>query len=453
MGKRFKEYAPEQSYLLPPSLKDWLPEGHLVYFVSELVKELDLSEIVGQYSDGRGQPAYHPVMMTTLLVYAYCVGSPSSRKIERRTYEDVAFRIAASGQHPDHDTISEFRKRHLSALSKLFIQVLVLCQRAGLVKLGHVALDGTKVKANASRHKAMSYGRMCEKEKELEELVRRIMEEAERIDAEEDRLYGKGKRGDEMSEEWKDPKKRLKKIREAKAELEREAREKARAEGKLDEDDKPRPPKRGRKPKHPHGEPKPNDQRNFTDPESRIMKDGATKSFVQGYNCQAAVDESSQVIVASGVTQCASDNGELKVMVEAIKGNTGGEVPEKLSADTDYFSEANAEYLESEGVDGYLATGKAKHGDPPGPPPRGRIPKGATAKQRMARKLRTKKGRETYSRRKAIVEPVFGQVKSARGFRQFLLRGFEAVTCEWSLICLTHNVLKLFRSRLAAKPA
>lgn len=453
MGKRFKEYAPEQSYLLPPSLKDWLPEGHLVYFVSELVKELDLSEIVGQYSDGRGQPAYHPGMMTNLLVYAYCVGSPSSRKIERRTYEDVGFRIAASGQHPDHDTISEFRKRHLSALSKLFIQVLVLCQRAGLVKLGHVALDGTKVKANASRHKAMSYGRMCEKEKELEELVRRIMEEAERVDAEEDRLYGKGKRGDELSEEWRDPKTRLRKIREAKAELEREAREKARAQGKLDEDDKPRPPKRGRQPKHRHGKPKPSDQRNFTDPESRIMKDGATKSFVQGYNCQAAVDESSQVIVASGVTQCASDNGELQVMVESIKGNTGGEVPEKLSADTGYFSEANAEYLESEGVDGYLATGKAKHGDPPGPPPRGRIPKGATAKQRMARKLQTKKGRETYSRRKVIAEPVFGQIKGARGFRQFLLRGLQAVKCEWSLICLTHNVLKLFRSRLAAKPA
>jgi len=448
MDIRFKPYQPDQVLLLPPSLADWLPADHLAYFVSDVIDQLDLSEIERSYeTDRRGQPAYHPHMMTKLLIYAYCVGAPSSRKIEARTYEDVAFRVLAAGAHPDHDTISEFRRRHQTALSRLFIQVLLLCERAGLVKLGHVALDGTKVKANASKHKAMSYGRMCEKEKELTREVEELLRRAEEVDEEEDRRYGKGKRGDELPEELRFRESRLKKIREAKEALEREAREEAQAEaeGKIDEQGKPVKRKRSRKSKQLPGVPKGSDQRNFTDPESRIMKDSTTKGFVQGYNCQAAVDSKSQVIVAADVTNEANDKRQVKVMVDEIKGNLGRK-PKELSADSGYYSEKNVKYLEGEEVDVFIAVGKRKHTDKEASAPRGRIPKGLSVKERMERKLRTKRGKKKYGLRKEVAEPVFGQVKGVRGFRQFLLRGLEDVGCEWRLICMGHNILKLFRS-------
>jgi transposase len=457
--KRFKPYHPNQLLLLPPDMKDWLPDNDLVYFIMEMLDQLDLIAIYDSYDGTKGgQPGFDPKMMTGLLLYAYCVGLPSSRKIEKATYHQVPFRVLTADQHPDHDTIAEFRKRHLNALSGFFVQILRLCQKVGLVKLGHVSLDGTKVKANASKHKAMSYGRMEKKVEELEAEVLRLLKEAQAVDDAEDALYGKGKHGDELPEELRFKQKRLGKIKEAMESLEQEAKAEADAKRKkmaekeqaLKEQDKKR---RGKKPKAPSEKPDPKAQRNFTDADSRIMKDSASKSFEQGYNCQVAVDDKSQIIVASGVTQQSNDKQQLKPMVEAIKDNTGGSKPKKVSGDTGYFSESNIDYLEGERIDGYLATGKHKHTDIPESAPCGRIAKNATKKERMARKLRTKKGRETYSKRKQIVEPVFGQIKEVRGFRRFLLRGLENVTGEWDLICLTHNVLKLFRSGLMSEVA
>ena len=449
--KRFRPYEPDQSLLLPPNLNDWLPEGHPASLIREVVGRLDLSAIYAAYADGAkgGKPPCDPRMMTGLLLYAYCKGVRSSRKIEEATYEWVPFRVLAADQHPDHDTICEFRKRHLGALSDLFVQVLDICREAGMAKLGHVAFDGTKVLANASKHKAMSYGRMKKRRAELEAEVADLMANADAVDAEEDAKFGKGVRGDELPEELRFRETRLAKIEEAMAALEAEAAAEADAKrAEIAEKEKAREeegkPRRGRKPKEPSDEPRDKAQRNFTDPDSRIMKDGATKGFVQAYNCQAAVDADSQVIVAADVTQEANDKKQVEPVIEQVKSNTG-EKPKRASADSGYFSEANAEYLDGEGIDAYVATGRQKHSDPTPPAPRGRIPKNATPKQRMARKLRTKKGRETYSKRKSSVEPVFGQIKDGRGIRRFLLRGIEAVRAEWRLICLTHNLLKLFR--------
>ena len=449
---QFRPYDPDQLFLLPPDMKDWLPQGDLVYFLMDVVDKLDLHPIYASYDGSKGgQPPYDPRMMTSLLIYAYCKGVASSRKIERATHEMIPFRVLTADQQPDHDTIADFRKRHLQALAGLFVQVLQLCQKAGLVKLGHVALDGTKVKANASKHKAMSYARMEKSAAELRAEVERMLQQAEAVDVEEDALYGKGKRGDELPDELQRKQSRLKKIKEAMAALEAEAKAKADVKREeLQQKEKTRTQEgkkpRGPKPKEPDDKPKPKAQRNFTDSDSRIMKDGASKSFEQAYNCQAAVDEKAQVIVAASVTQETNDKQQVKPLIESIKENTGGKKPKKASADNGYFSENNIAYLQEEEIDEYIATGRLKHSEKPPPVSRGRIPKSATAKERMARKLRTVKGRGTYKKRKVIVEPVFGQIKEARGFRRFLLRGLENVTAEWDLICLTHNLLKLFRS-------
>lgn len=440
-------------------MRCWLPADDLVYFLMDVVRELDLSAIYSSYDGSRGgQPPYEPRMMTSLMLYAYCIGMPSSRKIEQATYTSVPFRVITADQHPDHDTIAEFRKRHLQSLAELFVQVLQICRQAGLVKLGHVALDGTKVKANASKHKAMSYGRMEKKAEELEAEVKRLLEEAEAVDAAEDALYGKGRRGDELPEELRSRQSRLTKIREAMVSLEAEAKEQADAKrqaiiAKEETLKKEGRKRKGKKPKEPSDRPEKKAQRNFTDPESRIMKDGATKSFEQCYNCQAAVDEESQIIVAAYVTQQANDKQQLEPLVEEIKTNTDGRKPKKVSADSGYFSETNVAYLDAEGIDGFIATNRQKHSDKPTPAPRGRIARDATTQERMTRKLRTKKGRETYSKRKHIVEPVFGQTKEVRGFRRFSLRGIVNVSGEWDIVCLTHNLLKLFRSGYKPKLA
>jgi transposase len=455
----FKPYQPNQLLLLPPDMRQWLPEDDLSYFIMDVVNELDLSAIYQSYDSSKGgQPPFAPKMMTSLLLYAYCVGIPSSRKIEKATYYQIPFRVIAADQHPDHDTIAEFRKRHLKALSGLFVQALLLCREVGLVKLGHVSLDGTKVKANASKHKAMSYGRMEKKAEELEGEVKRLLAEAQAVDDAEDARYGKDKRGDELPKELRFKQDRLRKIKEAMKSLEADSKAEAdvkREEIRLKEQtlEKEGKKRKGKKPKDPSDKPEPKAQRNFTDPESRIMKDGASKSFEQAYNCQAAVDEESQIIVATNVTQQANDKQQLEPLVEEIKKNTDGQTPEKLSADNGYFSESNVEYLEGESVDGYIATNRQKHGDAPELAGCGRIAKDASKQEMMTRKLRTKKGRETYSKRKQIVEPVFGQIKETRGFRRFLLRGLENVSAEWDLICLTHNLLKLFRSGRMPKVA
>jgi transposase len=429
--------------LLPPDLREWLPEGHAVYFVLDVVGELDLSEIYASYDNSKGgRPGFDPRLLTGLLLYGYCQGVASSRKLEKATYESVPFRVLAANQHPDHDTIAEFRRRHLKALSGLFVQVLDLCRRAGLVRLGHVAMDGTKLRANASKHKAMSYGRMKERLPELEAQVAKLLAEAEAVDKAEDAQYGPGRRGDELPEDLQFRQRRLEKIRQAKAALEAEAQ----AAAKLT----PEPESAGvaEAPSQGSADPKlpvEKAQRNFTDPDSRIMLDGATKSFEQSYNCQAAVDNQAQVIVAAHVTQKANDKQQVKPLIEQMKTNLGEAKPRVVSADAGYFSEDNVKYLESENIEAYVATGRQKHGAAE-PVPRGRIASGATAQERMARKLRTKRGKREYSKRKETVEPVFGQIKEARGLRRFLLRGLEAVQAEWSLICTTHNLLKLFRS-------
>jgi len=465
MGKTFRCYEPDQYLLLPPDLRQWLPEGHLALFVSDVVDELDLSEVFAEYEkgDGRGYPPYHPVMMVKLLVYGYSIGVVSSRRIERATYEDVAFRVLAANQHPDHDSIAGFRKRHLQALAGLFLQVLRLCEKAGLVKLGHVATDGTKIRANASKHKAMSYGRMAEAEKKLEAEITALLEEAQRIDDAEDALHGKDKRGDELPEELQRRESRLKKIREAKAALEEEAREAAKqkaaeARAKIEErkrtaEETGRRPG-GHDPKVPVPDlavPDEKAQKNFTDPESRIMKDGATKSFEQCYNAQAVVDAHAQIIVAAEVVQTPTDKQQLVPMLEAVEQNLGRK-PEQASADSGYFSSSAVTSQRLDGIELFVPPDKVKHSDPVEAAPEP-VPHDASVIEQMRHKLRTTLGRQIYGKRKAVVEPVFGQIKEARGFRRFSFRGVKAVQAEWSLVCLTHNLLKLFRAGGLPQPA
>lgn len=463
MSKNFRTCDLDQPFLLPPSLQDWLPESHLARFIAELVPGLDLSKIYGFYGrrDGRGKAAYHPVMMVRVLVYGYCVGVMSSRRVERASYDDIAFRYLCADQHPDHDTIAAFRQQHLPVLAQLFTQILQLCNKAGLVKLGHVAIDGTKVQANASKHKAMSYDRMEEKEKQLKAEVEKLLAQAAETDAAEDALYGKGNRGDELTGELARRESRLKKIAEAKAALEQEARERAEAAKKVAEDKLEERRKKeeargkkfgGRPPQIPNPEqarPEAQAQRNFTDPESRIMPDGAHKgAFMQAYNAQIAVDSAAQIIVAAELTQESNDKQQLAPMLERVEQNLGAK-PEAVSADAGYCSEAQLTDKRVEGIELYVATGKQKHGLPePGDvvPPGELAVASDSAVERMKQKLRTEPGRAVYKMRKAIVEPVFGQIKAARGIRAFLLRGLVKVSAEWKLICAAHNVLKMFRS-------
>ena len=442
----FRGYSPDQVLLLPPDLNDWLPSGHIVYFIRDIVGQLDLGAIYKSYDGSKGgHPPYHPEMMIALLVYGYCMGMPSSRKIEKATYESIPFRVLTADQHPDHDTIAAFRSRHLESLAGLFVQVLQLCRKAGLVKLGHVALDGTKIRANASKHKAMSYSRMEKSMAQLESEVKQLLAEAQAMDRDEDARLGKGRREDELPEELRFKQSRLRRIKEAKEALEREALQQAQQKYSDSEDD--HTSHCGRPPKMPLDKPKPKAQRNFTDPDSRIMKDGATKSFEQCYNGQVAVDGSGhQIIVAALLTQHTNDKQELQPLIEETKANLDGAKPKRVSADSGYYSEDNVNSLTEEKIDGYIATGRLKHIDQPPPAPRGRIPKAATIKERMARKLCTLRGSSIYSKRKGIVEPVFGQIKHVRGIRQLLLRGYDRVSAEWKIICLGHNLLKLFKS-------
>ena len=426
MAKTYRPYLPEQDLLLPPSPRDWLPEDHLAYFVSDIVDQLDLTAITSVYeAEDRGFPPYHPVMMTKVLVYGYCVGVFSSRRIQRRLLEDIAFRVLAAGNTPDFRTIAEFRRIHLPALSGLFEQVLRLARELGAPRLGRVALDGSKVKANASKHKAMSYDRMREKQRQLRAEVTQLLAQAEAADAAEDAENGAGRRGDDLPAELHRRESRLARIREAKRVLEARAKAEAAATGA--------PADAAR--------PDPKAQYNFTDPESRIMK--GPDGFVQAYNAQIAVDEL-QLIVGQAVTQETNDKKQLLPMITTIAQQSGA-TPSQLLADAGYCSEANITALATTPIDAYISTRKQKHGERPGPCPRGPLPSTATHVDRMTRKLHTKVGAAVYAARKAIVEPVFGQIKHGRGFRQFLLRGIDKVRGEWSLVCTTHNLLKLYR--------
>jgi transposase len=455
--KSFRPYDPDQVLLMAPVLQEWIPEGDLAHFVSDLVETgaLDLSAIYAVYEDERGYPPYDPRLMVKLLVYGYANGVMSSRKLEAATYRDVAVRMLCADQHPDYRSIARFRARHLEALSELFVQALRLCRRARLVALGTLAVDGTKLRANASRHKAMSYQRMVKKEADLEaeiaalrQNVDALLADAERVDAEEDERFGRDRRGDELPDELRRREQRLATIREAKQALEAEAfeRETARRAELEAHGKKPRAPKDGRDP----FAPKPGAQRNFTDPESKIMKtsDGA---FHQCFNGQAIVDSTAQVIVAAELSDEAPDARQLEPALDQLDDNLAAidaELPDDaaLLGDAGYFSEDNVKITAAHGLDPYLATGRFKHSEPPPPAPRGPIPKGATPKQRMARKTSTKNGRAVYARRKTIVEPVFGQMQTTQDARRLLLRGKPAARAQWRFQCAIHNLLKLHRN-------
>jgi transposase len=446
MSKDFRPWKIDEAQLLPPSVQDYVPKGHLSRLIVALVREeLDLSAISGSYTSVLGQPPFDPRMMTALLLHGYASGIYSSRRIGRAAVERADFMMIVAGDPPDFRTISEFRRRHLPALAALFVQVLKLAERAGLVKLGHVALDGTKIKANASKHKAMSYERMKKREAELAAEVERWLKAAEAADAEEDKLYG-DKRGDEMPAWVADKEKRLATIRAAKAELAAEAKaaaaEEARRRAAADEQRQAQEGKKsGRTPAPPKSEPDGKAQRNFTDPESRILK--TKDGYIQGYNAQAAVDATAQIIVAHTLSNNGSDQAQFAPLLDAIKANLKRN-PDEVSADAGYCSAANLARLGRRRIKGYIATGRQKHGATSATARRPLKPGSLLA--RMSAKLRRAGHRSRYRLRKQVVEPVFGQIKQARGFRQFLLRGIEKVKAEWAIICTAHNLTKLARA-------
>jgi transposase len=493
-AKRYRAWNPRQSFLLPPSPLEWLPEDHLAFFVLEVVDAIDLSEIERaiQAKDARGTRPYPPKMMVGLLAYGYCVGVFSSRKLARATYDDVAFRVLAGGTHPCFTTINEFRLTHHQALAGLFSEFLRLCREVGLVNLGHVSYDGSKVQANASKHKAMSYERMTAEQARLEQEVEALLAKADAVDAEEDRLYGKGQDAHDLPEELRRRETRLAKIQEAKAALEKEAaeararklRENAAGQRAVAADSSVEPTERKRAatraakseqradeldgddrddsaggsptlplhqtPATPDGLPKPNAQRNFTDPDSRIMKNNT--GYVQAYNVQIAVNES-QVIVAHGLTNQAPDPEHLVPMLERTIANCG-EPPDRLSADSGYCTEANIDACDTLGIDAYIATGRGDTAtrnladiDIDTEP----LSTSQVARWQMFHKLQTPTGKAIYARRKAIAEPPFGQIKEARGFRRFSLRGLAKVSSEWAFVCATHNLLKLYRAVTSTK--
>ena len=439
MAKRFRPWDVDQILLLPPSIQELVPEGHVAHFVRSVVRDsLDLSAILESYQEERGFPPYHPVMMTALLLYAYTQGVYSSRRIARGCEQRVDFMAVTAMHRPDFRTINSFRHRHLEALGDLFLQVLELCRHSGMVSLGHVSLDGTKIRANASKRKSMSYSRMKKEERRLRQEVAEWFRRAEAEDAMEDELYGEA-RGDELPAWVTDKKKRLAKIEEAKKQLEAEAKQRDKEALEKHKKGGRRGP--GRPRKHPLGQPRDNEQKNFTDPESRIMN--TSEGYQQCYNAQLAVDAQSQVIVARELTFSASDARQLIPLVDQIEHNTGHK-PNEVSADSGYCSENNLEALDERSIRAYIATGKQKHGKPA--PTSSRPIQPGTRRYLMQQRLKKGGFRSRYRLRKQTVEPVIGQAKEARGFRRFLLRGSDKVRQEWSLVCLAHNLLKLHKA-------
>lgn len=465
MNKRFRVCDVDQQYLLPPSLSDWLPENHLARFIAEVTDELDLSAIYAKYErkDGRGLSAYHPLLLTRLLLYGYCCGITSSRRIEKACWDNVAFRYLAVNQHPDHDTIANFRREHLDALAGLFVQALQLCQKAGLVKLGHVAIDGTKIMANASQHRSVSHKKLSEREQYWKETVDRLLAEAERTDQQEDQQWGKGQPSD-LPPELAHAEKRLERLREAKAELEREAKEQLEAAQKNYVPGKPGRPKKdaSRQPGDPQERQRakgqlsrarknaaqPHRQYNFVDPDSRVMLDTSRRSFTQAYNAQIAVDGQAQVIVAAELTQQPTDRRQLAPMVEAVCKTTAA-APQTITADAGYWDTLSLRKVSRQDMQLLVCPDSKPH------LPDAELPSSAPRNKEaraMRELLASETGKALYAMRKAIVEPVFGQIKEVRGIRRFRLRGLARVAGEWKLICATHNLLKLFRHHYLIGP-
>ncbi len=451
MAYNFKECNRDQVYLLPPTLQEWLSPKDLVWLVLDAVAEMDLSAFYQKYrQDGKGQAAFEPSMMVALLLYSYCLGVRSSREIEKLCERDIAFKVIAANQAPDHCTINRFRKDNGTALKDLFNQVLKLCKEAGLVKVGVVALDGSKVKANAALEANRTY-------EHIEQEVKKMLEEAETKDAEEDRLYGSDKRGDELPAELADRTNRRARLAACKKRLEEQAAaEAAKQQSKIEkrqaQETETGTKKRGRKPRKPDSTPEEKAKANLTDPDSRIMK--TRSGYVQGYNSQAVVTEA-QIIIAAEVTNQENDVNQLHPMIQAAKENLKEIAPKeeltiKISlSDAGYISDKNLATMTPDGPEHLIATRKdwkQRKEAAAASPPQGRIPKGLTLRQRMERKLMTKRGRELYKKRGQTVEPVFGQIKDNRGIRHYMRRGLEACSQEWKLICATHNLLKLWRS-------
>ena len=454
-ARTFRPYDPTQQFLMPPSIDDWLPEDHPARFVAEAVDELlDLAPIYASYQSFDGAPPYDPTMMLKLLLWGYSCGVTSSREMERRCGTDVAFRYLSANQAPDYRSIARFRRRHLGALEDLFVQVLACCAEAGLVKLGRVALDGTKLRASASRHKAMSYDRLGPRIDELETEVKDLLAEAEAADRNEDEAFGEDRRGDELPAELARRETRLQKMRAAKEAIEHDAKEKAAAKARAKAEKEARSDDEVQEAAAVAAEkatPDKRAQRSFTDPESRMMK--TNDGFHYAYNGQAVVDEEAQVILAVSVTQAAGDVGQLFSIADRMADNLAAAGiegnPDVMLADAGYCSDDNLKKAHGSEHDWLIATGRLKHHERVPDAPRGRIPKDATPRERMARRLRTKSGRTDYARRKAIVEPAFGQMKVRQHAGHLRLRGLAGATGEWTLHAICHNLRKLGNQRVA----
>jgi len=466
MSKRFRVCSLDQQFLMPPSLQDWLPENHLARFIADVVNELDLSSIYAEYErkDGRGLSAYHPLLITRLLLYGYCIGTTSSRKIEQATHDNVAFRYLSADQHPDHDTLAAFRQQHLEALAGLFVQALRLCQKAGLVKLGNVAIDGTKIKANASTRRSVGYEKISEREQHWRSEVERLLNQAQQTDQDEDQRFGVGQPADPLPDDLASAQKRLRRLQQARTELEQEAKEqlqaavndlplrkagrpnKAEQASKTTKSRQQRDKETKRRIRAAKNAAAPSRQYNFVDADSRVMKDNGPKAFVQGYNVQIAVDAHAQIIVAAEITQQTTDRQQLVPLVKSVRSSAQA-TPETITADAGYWDTTSLLDPSLQGIQ-VLVTPDSNP-QPPGAPLPPTAPRNEQA-IRMREALASQEGKARYALRKSTVEPVFGQIKEARGIRRFRLRSLPKVTSEWKLICATHNLLKLFRFRAAA---
>jgi len=466
MSKRFRVCSLDQQFLMPPSLQDWLPENHLARFIADVVNELDLSSIYAEYErkDGRGLSAYHPLLITRLLLYGYCIGTTSSRKIEQATHDNVAFRYLSADQHPDHDTLAAFRQQHLEALAGLFVQALRLCQKAGLVKLGNVAIDGTKIKANASTRRSVGYEKISEREQHWRSEVERLLNQAQQTDQDEDQRFGVGQPADPLPDDLASAQKRLQRLQQARTELEQEAKEqlqaavndlplrkagrpnKAEQASKTTKSRQQRDKETKRRIRAAKNAAAPSRQYNFVDADSRVMKDNGSKAFVQGYNVQIAVDAHAQIIVAAEITQQTTDRQQLVPLVKSVRSSAQA-TPETITADAGYWDTTSLLDPSLQGIQ-VLVTPDSNP-QPPGAPLPPTAPRNEQA-IRMREALASQEGKARYALRKSTVEPVFGQIKEARGIRRFRLRSLPKVTSEWKLICATHNLLKLFRFRAAA---